>query len=105
MYFMNNGANVWTIVVDCKWGPWSDQECSATCGTSAMKTLTRKIELKAAFGGRRCIGDSTKIANCGLKPCPGTEPYLNLSCGLRINIIYVCCSYTENVPLLSNTFF
>ena len=60
-------------IVDCQWSPWSDPGCSAKCGATLNKTLTRKVEQKAAYGGKQCIGNPEKIVNCGLKECPGTK--------------------------------
>ena len=67
-------------VEDCEWGPWSDPGCIATCGASAFKTLTRQIEKIAVYGGMQCTGESTKVVNCGLKPCPGKN--------------YITCSFS-----------
>ena len=58
------------LIVDCKLGPWIDSPCNATCGTNAVKTLTRQIIQPSMNGGKPCIGDLKKTENCDLTPCP-----------------------------------
>ena len=69
------------ISVDCKWSPWSESQCSTTCGTSS-KTKTRTILVNASNGGRPCNGSSMIIEKCKVPICPGkiycTNIYVNL---------------------------
>ena len=58
------------LVVDCKWGPWSETLCSQSCGSSAFKTMTREKVQKAAYGGQKCSGEASKKVKCDFKPCP-----------------------------------
>ena len=56
--------------VDCKFGTWEEGRCSATCGTSAYKRLTRKIVQEPLFGGKPCKGTTNKTEICDIPPCP-----------------------------------
>ena len=59
-------------IVDCKWGPWSEEsKCTATCGI-AVKVLRRSIITKSEHGGSRCTGKAIKREPCDLDPCPST---------------------------------
>ena len=62
--------NLFSDPVDCKFGPWSDGYCSATCGSSAFRTKTREIVVKASNGGKECDGSIETLEKCDLKPCP-----------------------------------
>ena len=61
------------VLVDCEFGPWSEGPCSATCGTSTTKIMSREIIQIAQNGGKICKGDTTEIKTCGLPPCPSTK--------------------------------
>ena len=56
--------------VDCQFGTWEEGRCSATCGTSAYKILTRKIIKEPLFGGKPCKGKTNKTEICDFPPCP-----------------------------------
>ena len=56
------------LLVNCKWGQWSEWNINATCG-EAFKTKTRKIIQKAAYGGKQCEGSSFEKKNVQLRPC------------------------------------
>ena len=60
------------MVVDCKWGTWSEGNCNATCG-DAFRNIKRLVIQKAAYGGKNCTGISKKVEKCKLKPCPGKQ--------------------------------
>ena len=61
--------NIINILVDCKLGEWMIGECSATCGSKAIRTKTRQVIQKEAYGGEKCA--KTRITeNCGLPECP-----------------------------------
>ena len=73
-------------LVDCKLGPWKEGTCSATCGASSIKTMTRDIIQKPSYGGKQCEGPLTKTVNCKLTPCPGTllVEYMDSNSSIRI---------------------
>ena len=71
--------------VDCKLGPYLEGSCSATCGTSAVKTKTRQVVQKAAYGGKECEGTTKITENCGLSPCPSMT---------QIDNFYFCLNIT-----------
>ena len=53
------------IVVDCKWGPYSEwSPCSKTCG-KGEQFRTRKIERQAENGGKPCSGSNEEKRPCG----------------------------------------
>ena len=58
------------FAVDCKLGPYKLGSCSATCGINAVRTKTRQVVQKAAYGGKDCQGKMKITENCGLIPCP-----------------------------------
>ena len=65
--------------MDCKLGPWKDKGgCTATCGTSAVKIMTRLIVQNALYGGKECEGRTEKTENCGFEPCPSKPLFINL---------------------------
>ena len=59
------------FAVDCKLGPYKSGSCSATCGINAVRTRTRQVIQKAAYGGKDCQGKTKITENCGLLPCSG----------------------------------
>ena len=59
------------FLVDCVWGEWNKEACSATCG-KATRTSNRIKVVKEANGGK-CEGKATKIDICDVSPCPGNE--------------------------------
>ena len=61
------------FLVDCKLGDYELGECSATCGILAVRSKTRQVLQKAAYGGKPCDNDTKVIENCGLMPCPGNS--------------------------------
>ena len=57
--------------VDCKWSQFEDAtNCTEPCG-GGTKTVTRKVEQPALFGGVDCLGKSSKEVACNVEPCPG----------------------------------
>ena len=58
------------LLVPCKWSEWFETSCSASCGNSSFKNMTRKIIQKAAYDGEECIGEAFKTEKCNVKPCP-----------------------------------
>lgn len=67
--------------VHCQWSDWefaADQDwstCSVTCGEGQVsRPMTRRIAVKAAYGGSECVGPSEKLAfkDCDMKDCPHT---------------------------------
>ena len=63
-------VNFFQFIVDCKLGPWIESPCNATCGTNAVKTLTRKVIQPSMNGGKSCPGELKKTETCNLIPCP-----------------------------------
>ena len=74
------------FLVDCQWGPWSEENCNATCG-NAYKNKTRQIIKKAAYGGTQCTGKSVLTEACKLKPCPGSYLLIYSQNKLRLNTL------------------
>ena len=58
------------IIVHCKWGNWTEGECSKTCGKDGFRVDTRKREVEAKNGGKDCEGDKVKSVKCDLVKCP-----------------------------------
>ena len=58
-------------LVDCKWTSWAESECSATCGSTATKTKTRRKAINEAHGGLSCPGEAINILPCNVDECPG----------------------------------
>ena len=59
------------FAVDCKLGLWSEESCTATCGTSVTKRLTRKIVQQPLYRGKPCQDKTEKTEICNVSPCPG----------------------------------
>ena len=57
--------------MDCQWGEWMDQPCTATCGIFAIKLRTRSKIQKDVSGGVDCTGSSVSIESCDHRKCPG----------------------------------
>jgi hypothetical protein len=63
-------CNTLECPVDCVWGEWIGwPECSEECGTGE-RTRSRTEDVKAAFGGESCVGDSSETEACNEHPCP-----------------------------------
>ena len=71
IYLMNKEVLLLSFQVDCKLGSWSDEPCTATCGTSSTKRLTRKVIQEALYGGKPCLDTTEKTEECNVPPCPG----------------------------------
>ena len=57
--------------VNCKWSQFEDaSNCTEPCG-GGTKTITRKVEQPALFGGVDCLGESSKEVECNVDSCPG----------------------------------
>ena len=63
-------TNLKSLIVDCELGPFKLGPCSSTCGTQAVRTKTRKVIQKAAYGGKPCDGKTRIMENCRLPACP-----------------------------------
>jgi len=62
------------IKADCVWNEWTSSDCSATCGRGDI-FMKRSMKQAAAFGGKPCEGDETKVTPCkDIKPCPKPDP-------------------------------
>ena len=75
------------LLVNCKWGQWSEWNINATCG-EAFKTKTRKIIQKAAYGGKQCEGSSVETKKFQLPPCQ--SKWTNQILVLKYSM---CCSH------------
>jgi len=54
----------------CRWGGWSDWECSATCG-QGTNSRHRSVQAPAENGGLPCDGQSSESGECVLQEhCP-----------------------------------
>ena len=62
-------------VVDCVWAAWSESTCTATCGSSIVKTKTRKKTIEASNGGSECLGKTSSTIACNVPECPGEYSY------------------------------
>ena len=54
---------------NCKWSPWVDRGCSATCGEHVKRTKIRIKLQEASNGGKRCRGATKRILPCDLPEC------------------------------------
>ena len=54
---------------NCKWSPWVDRGCSATCGEHVKRTKVRIKLQEASNGGKRCRGATKRIIPCDLPEC------------------------------------
>ena len=59
------------FVVDCVWGDWFSEGCSVTC-SDGIEIFGRDILQKEMFGGKPCVGNSTRSEKCFKGDCPGT---------------------------------
>ena len=58
--------------MNCRWGEWKIGRCSQTCGEGGRRTISRKVEVEAKFGGQICRGPSTLEESCNeWRKCPG----------------------------------
>ena len=57
--------------MDCKLGQWEKGPCTATCGNSAVRKVTRKVLQQALNGGKPCHGKTENTERCNILPCPG----------------------------------
>ena len=65
------GIFVW--LVDCRWGNWiASGKCTKTCGGGTRK-YTRKVEVKAKYGGIPCTGSTTGTASCNKQICKSND--------------------------------
>ncbi len=58
-------------LVPCKWGPWVESDCTATCEKSATRTRNRKKLQKAWNYKKECKGEQKSTVSCNLDDCPG----------------------------------
>ena len=64
LYLLSDTGN-YVVVVDCKWGPYSDwSDCSKTCG-AGEQFRTRTIQRQAENGGEPCTGSNEERRPCG----------------------------------------
>ena len=104
-YRCNNGIGDWVsfeksnrlnlILVDGKWGEWSNYgDCDRTCGTGE-KVRIRKCDNPApANRGSDCIGSESEKTSCSTNPCPGTN-ICNLIFILKNCYIHIYTNITE----------
>eukprot|EP00933_Yihiella_yeosuensis_P079036 TRINITY_DN9111_c0_g10_i1.p1 TRINITY_DN9111_c0_g10~~TRINITY_DN9111_c0_g10_i1.p1 ORF type:complete len:1252 (+),score=222.05 TRINITY_DN9111_c0_g10_i1:165-3920(+) len=56
--------------VDCQWSVWGDwTPCSVTCD-GGFRRKSRSYAIDAAFGGKKCIGNTSEQETCNSQHCP-----------------------------------
>ncbi|XP_071100024.1 SCO-spondin-like isoform X1 [Haliotis cracherodii] len=96
-----------------QWSPWDNPTCSATCGSSITRTLTRTrqcINPVPQFNGRNCTGSyvEQEIRSCSLNACPidgGYTPWgewaipaCPATCGISVNRTVTRRRFCTNPP-------
>ena len=57
-------------LVNCEWGEWRAEKCSASCGKGFRRVLRSK-KVHSSEGGIDCSGSSTYLESCNIRECPG----------------------------------
>ena len=78
--------------MDCQWGEWTEQPCTATCGVFAIKRKTRIKAQEAVRGGVDCQGESVKLESCNHQKCPGRINRYDVFLYQLTNIIMMRCN-------------
>jgi len=66
---IEESCNVQECPVDCVWGDWEYDVCSAECGGGTQPMVRIKIQ-EAMFGGKECEGEAYAEQACNEQPCP-----------------------------------
>ena len=57
------------------WDDWKIGPCSKSCGVG-VRNVTRAEKIKAAYGGKECLGSSIVLEKCNFQECPGQKKRL-----------------------------
>ena len=65
-YFINILYALFSLLVNCLWGNWSDtwSSCNASCGDSGFQMKNRSTLQDSSNGGKNCTGGDIKYQEC-----------------------------------------
>ncbi|KAH3793285.1 hypothetical protein DPMN_146792, partial [Dreissena polymorpha] len=83
-------ASLQTDPIPGGWSPWVNAMCSDTCGGGLLIEKRTCTDPRPRYGGKICVGPSTKYRLCNMQKCPGYTS-LNMTCDMsNINGTYGC---------------